>query len=142
MHTTTSKVTISAAKEKVWAALTKPELIKQWQYGSDLSTTWQPGTPISFLVEWPGGKFEQWGKVIEFRPSDYLSYSLFAPRPGLEDRPENYFEMRYHLAEQAGATVVTIIQNDPRPAAAGEAATDGGGENAILQALKTVAEAL
>jgi hypothetical protein len=80
---------------------------------------------------------------VATRDADYLSYSLFAPRPGLEDRPENYFEMRYQLAEQAGATVVTIIQNDPRPPAAGEAASDGSrGENAILQGLKTVAEAL
>jgi uncharacterized protein YndB with AHSA1/START domain len=142
MPTKTSTVTIRVAKAKVWEALTKPALVKQWQYGADLVTDWKPGSKISFRVEWPGGKFEQWGKVIEFRPPDYVSYSLFAPQPGLEDRPENYFEMRYQLVEQNGVTVVSIIQNDSRPAAGTTAADSSDGENDILKALKAVAEGL
>jgi hypothetical protein len=48
------------------------------------------------------GRKEQWGTVLEFTPTQKLSYSLFAPRPGLEDKPENYFEMIYSLTSENG----------------------------------------
>jgi len=37
------------------------------------------------------------GTVLEFTPYTSLRYSLFAPRPGMEDKPENYFTMSYSL---------------------------------------------
>ncbi|WP_218917276.1 SRPBCC family protein [Niabella ginsenosidivorans] len=77
-----SGITIHATPEKVWNAVTKPELVKQWQYGSDLKTDWQPGSPIRFSTEWQGALFEQWGTVLEIQPCHLLKYSLFAPTAG------------------------------------------------------------
>ena len=77
--------------------LTKPALVKLWQYGSDLITNWEVGSIIRFRTEWEGKVFEQWGEVLEVKPPELLKYSLFAPRPGLEDKPENYFIMSYVL---------------------------------------------
>ncbi|WP_249263265.1 SRPBCC domain-containing protein [Xanthomonas axonopodis] len=48
MKTSDSLVRIFAPASKVWKALTVPELVKQWQYGSDLLTTWEVGTPNHF----------------------------------------------------------------------------------------------
>ncbi|MBV6689106.1 hypothetical protein KV692_14835, partial [Xanthomonas euvesicatoria pv. physalidis] len=46
MKTSDSIVKILAPGSKVWKALTVPELVKQWQYGSDLLTTWEGFTPV------------------------------------------------------------------------------------------------
>ena len=85
-------------------ALTVPDLVKQWQYGSDLLTTWEVGTPIIFRNEWNGRVFEQKGNVLEFLPESRLKYSLFFPRPDLQDIPEHYFFMTYELTENEEVT--------------------------------------
>ena len=99
MKTSDSIVKIVAPARKVWLALTVPDLVKQWQYGSDLLTTWEVGTPIIFRNEWNGRVFEQKGNVLEFLPESRLKYSLFFPRPDLQDIPEHYFFMTYELTE-------------------------------------------
>jgi len=138
MATNISALTINASKQRVWDVLTKPELVKLWQYGSDLQTSWKEGTEIRFTTKWEDKVFEQWGKVLEVDPTNFIKYSLFAPRPGLEDRPENYFIMKYVLAEFDGKTKLEIIQDDNRPNAIQE--KPQGEENPILQALKKLAE--
>ena len=67
-----------------------------------------------------------------------LRYTLFAPRPGLEDKPDNYFIMNYILTAQDGSVKLEIIQEDERPGAVQEAPQ--GGEHPVLQGLKAVAE--
>jgi hypothetical protein len=67
------------------------------------------GSPIRFTSEWEGKTFEQWGIVLDVEFPSCLSYSLFAPRPDLEDKPENYFAMTYTLADDAGATALAVI---------------------------------
>ena len=54
-----SKITINATLKKVWDTLTKAELVKLWQYGSDLQTNWEVGSKIKFVTEWEGKTFEQ-----------------------------------------------------------------------------------
>ena len=119
VKTSDSIVKILAPASKVWLALTVPGLVKQWQYGSDLRTTWEPGTPIIFRNEWNGQIFEQKGTVLEFIPGSRLKYSLFFPRPDLQDIPEHYFFMTYELTESGGLTSVLFRQEDPRPSQPG-----------------------
>jgi uncharacterized protein YndB with AHSA1/START domain len=139
MPTNISTITLNATQEKVWNALTKPELVKLWQYGSELTTDWEEGSDIRFRTEWEGTVFEQWGKVLEVRTKDLLRYSLFAPRPGLEDKAENYFIMSYILTPLANEkTKLEIVQQDNRPDARQEAPQ--GEENPVLQSLKSLVE--
>lgn len=138
MATNISTITINASIQKVWDTITKPELVKLWQYGSDLLTTWEIGSEIKFSTEWEGKVFEQWGKILEIRPNELIKYSLFAPRPGLEDQPENYFIMNYVLANENGQTKLKIIQEDNRPNAVQE--EPQGEENPVLKSLKQIAE--
>jgi len=139
MKTSESVVGILAPPGKVWQALTEPALVKQWQYGSDLLTTWEPGTPIIFRNEWNGQVFEQRGTVLEFVPGSRLRYSLFFPRPGLQDIPENHFFMTYELTESDGLTSLLFRQEDPRPSASA-ASSDGGGGPDVLASLKELVE--
>ena len=139
MKTSDTTVQILAPAKKIWLALTTPALVKQWQYGSDLLTTWEVGSSIVFRKEWNGQVFEQKGAVLEFVPESRLKYSLFVPRPDLQDIPEHYFFMIYELAESDGATTLLVRQEDPRPAAPDESP---GGDNGpdVLSELKELVE--
>src|SRR5687768_576623 len=133
-----SKITINASIQRVWDTITKPELVKRWQFGSDLLTTWETGSTIKFITAWEGQIFEQWGSIIEVKPIELVRYRLFAPRPGLEDKPENYFIMSYILTEQDGQTRLEIRQEDNRPGVKQE--KEQGEENPVLKLLKDTAE--
>jgi uncharacterized protein YndB with AHSA1/START domain len=139
MKTSESSVKIRAPAKRVWLALTSPDLVKQWQYGSDLSTTWEVGTPIVFRNEWNGQVFEQKGAVLEFSPHSRVKYSLFVPRADLQDIPEHRFFMIYELTESDGTTSLLVRQEDPRPSAPGE--SSGGEEGPdVLSDLKALVE--
>ncbi len=133
-----SSVKIKASQQKVWETLTRPELVKLWQYGSDVITDWKPGSSIKFKSEWEGKIYEQWGEILEVKPYQLIRYSLFAPRPGIEDKPENYFVMSYILSAEDGETKLDIIQEDNRPNAVQE--PPQGEENPVMMALKKIAE--
>ena len=133
-----SVVVVNASRQRVWETLTSPELVKRWQYGSELRTDWSVGSEIRFTTLWDGKVFEQWGRVLEVVPNELARYSLFAPRPDLEDRPENYFTMQYRLSDANGMTRLEIAQEDNRPDAVQEALQDE--ENPVLKMLKEVAE--
>lgn len=136
MATNISTINLPAPKEKVWEALTDPKYVKLWQYGSALTTDWQPGSEIRFKAEWNGTIFEQWGTVLEVIPNELIKYNLFAPRPDLEDKPENYFIMSYILSPDGDNTKLEFIQEDNRPGAKQDAPQ--GEENPVLKALKEV----
>lgn len=140
MKTSDSIVKIIAPTRKVWLALTVPDLVKQWQYGSDLLTTWEVGTPIVFRNEWNGQVFEQKGTVLEFSPESRVKYSLFVPRPDLQDIPEHHFFMIYELAESDGTTSLLVRQEDPRPSLPNESSGGSDGPD-VLSILKELVEA-
>ena len=133
-----SRITVNASAQKVWDALTKPELVKKWQYGSDLITDWKINNPIRFRSEWEGKIFEQWGTVLEIIPNKLIRYNLFAPRPDLEDKPENYFMMSYLLSKKGDCVVLEIHQEDDRPGTV--QAEVQGEENPVLAGLKALCE--
>jgi uncharacterized protein YndB with AHSA1/START domain len=135
---TTSRITINAPAASVWEALTKPELVKQWQYGANVMTDWQKGSPIVYRSEWEGTVYEQTGTILEIEPDKLMRYTLFAPRPGLDDKPENYFTMTYTLEELNGKTMLAIIQDDPREQPPQEQAEEN--DNSVLDALKKLVE--
>lgn len=134
-----SSISLQASAASVWRAITLPEKVKLWQYGSELITSWHVGTEIRFRNEFQGQVFEQWGKVLQFEPNYILRYTLFFPNPGLEDKPENYFEMIYRITPTGDQTLLEIIKEDGRPGAIQE--PDNGEKDPALQALKELVEA-
>lgn len=146
VRVTTSQIRIAATRSRVWAVVTEPALVRQWQYGSELETDWTVGSPIRFTAEWQGATLEQWGTVLEAEAPERLAYSLFAPAPGRVETPENTVTMRYLLEAVEDGTLLTIVQEDPRivPADGGGDVSAGApeeeGESSVLGALKALAE--
>ena len=136
MATHRSAIIINASPQKVFDVLTKPELVKRWQFGKVLTSDWKTGGEIKFRTESEGKVLmEQWGTVLEIQTNELIKYNLFTPAPGLEDKTENYCVTSYMLSNDNGQTRVEIIQEDNRP-------TGFVGQTLmpILTSLKEVAE--
>ncbi|MCW3085826.1 MAG: ATPase [Bacteroidetes bacterium] len=115
MATHIAEITINAAADTVFDALTKPELIQRWQFNRMLLTDWKTGSEIKFRTETEGKISEQWGTVLEVKKNELVKYNLFTPRPDLADKIENYAVTSYILTDKNGQTNVEIIQEDNRP---------------------------
>ena len=107
-----ASTTINAPASKVWDALTKPELIKQYLFGTDVISDWKVGSPITYRGEWQGKPFEDKGKILQVEPGKSLVSTHWSPLSGVPDSPENYHTVSYHLSEKDGKTEVTITQDN------------------------------
>lgn len=103
---------INAPVSKVWDALTKPELIKQYLFDTDVVTDWKVGSPILYRGEWEGKPFEDKGEILAFEPEKKLASTHWSPLSGVPDTPENYHTVTYDLVSKDDKTEITITQDN------------------------------
>lgn len=108
----TASITINAPTAKVWAALTDPEIIKQYLFGTEVTTDWQVGSPITYKGNWQGKPYEDKGMVLQIEPGKSLVSTYWSSLSGLPDFPENYKTVHYQLASAGEGTRLTITQDD------------------------------
>jgi uncharacterized protein YndB with AHSA1/START domain len=106
------EIDIEAPPSKVWKALTDPELIAKYFFGSQVETDWQPGGAIVWKGEYQGKSYEDKGEILEVEPHRRLRVTHFSPTTGLPDKPENYHTLTYELDERAGGTHVSLSQDN------------------------------
>ena len=107
-----ASVLVEAPRNRVWKALTDPEIVKQYFLGTNVTTTWREGDPVTFAGEWKGKRYEDKGIVLENRHQELLRITHYSPLTGLPDEPENYHTVEYRLDESADGTRVTITQGN------------------------------
>jgi uncharacterized protein YndB with AHSA1/START domain len=134
----TATVTIDATRERVWEALTDPEIIRKYMFGSTVTSDWEPGSAITYAGEYEGKKYEDHGTILEVRAPELLRSTHFSPLSGKPDVPENYHELTYTLTAQDGATTVRLTQDNN--ANEGEAAHSAENWKQMLDGLKSVVE--
>ena len=105
-------ITINAPASKVWEALTMPHLIKQYLFGTEVTTDWQVGSPITYKGIWQGKSYEDKGKVLEIEPGKFLVSTFWSSLSGLPNIPENYKTVRYELSTAGDMTSLTITQDN------------------------------
>ena len=110
--TAEAKTTIHAPASKVWDAITKPELIKQYLFGTDVISDWKVGSPIIYRGEWQGKPFEDKGEILRVEPGKVLASTHWSPLSGVPDSPENYHTVTYTLNARDDSTDVTITQDN------------------------------
>jgi uncharacterized protein YndB with AHSA1/START domain len=105
-------ITVSASPEQVWEALVTPAAIKQYMFGTNVSSDWKEGSPIVWKGEWQGRQYEDKGVIRQLKPGRALQYTHFSPLTGLPDRPENYHTVTIQLAEEGERTRVSLTQDN------------------------------
>ena len=109
--TLNKSITITAPIAKVWDALTKPELIKIYFFGTECITDWKKNSPILYRGIYEGVAYEDKGNIIDIEKENFIHYNHWSSFSGTEDIPENYSEIRYELLAQDNDTIFTIIQS-------------------------------
>jgi uncharacterized protein YndB with AHSA1/START domain len=110
--------TVYAPVVEVWGALTNPDLIKQYFFGTNTTTDWKVGSPIKFTGEWQGKTYEDKGTILAFEPNKLIRYNYWSSMSGIEDKPENYVIVTYEVAsnngggDNKGSTTITITQEN------------------------------
>ena len=130
--------TLNAPPSKVWEALTQPELIKQYLFGTQVTTDWKVGSPITYKGLWEGKAYEDKGKVLQIEPGKLLVSTFWSSLSGVPDVPENYKTVRYELAPAGSGTRLTITQDNN--ASQEEATHSEQNWNMVLDGLKKLLE--
>ncbi len=134
-----ASIEIEAPAERVWAALTEPALVKRYFFGTDMSTDWQVGSPITYRGEWEGKPYEDRGTVLAFEPQKRLAFSYWSNFSGVPDTEENRQRIEQRVEGRGGKTTVTVTQHN----ITGEEARDHSAANwqAVLGEMKRLLEA-
>jgi uncharacterized protein YndB with AHSA1/START domain len=129
---------IRAPIEAVWDALTKPEIVKQYFFGTNLVTDWKVGSPLFFRGEWQGKSYEDRGIVLSFEPPKRLSYNYWSSFSGLEDTPETRQIISFELIPVDEGVRMNVHQaNVDTQARADHSAANW---RSVLEALKQLVE--
>jgi uncharacterized protein YndB with AHSA1/START domain len=110
-HIAHAETEISASPAQVWAALTDPEAISAFMFGSKVETDWQVGSSITWAGEYDGRSYEDKGELLEVDEPSRLRMTHYSPMSGQPDEPESYHQLDYRLEPSEAGTRLTLDQD-------------------------------
>ena len=132
------KILIEADPMEVWKALTDPESIKKYFFGTEARSDWKEGSALVFRNQGGGKTYEDKGTILKSDPGVCLEYSYWSAYSGLEDIPDNYSTVTYVLEKENSGTILSLRQqgfaNEDSHAHA------DGGWDMVFQGLKKLLE--
>src|SRR6185295_2487504 len=137
--TATSEITIDASAAEVWTALTDPEMVKQYLFGTKVTSDWLVGSPITYTGEWEGKAYEDKGTILKIEPEKVLETTYWSSFSGVPDAPENYQTVTYELASEGEKTKLTVMQDNIATAESRDHSQKNWGM--VLESLKKLLEA-
>ena len=131
-------IVIKADASRVWDALTNPEMVKQYLFGTQVVTDWKVGSPITYTGVWQGKEYQDKGTILKNEPGKYLLTTYWSSFSGTSDLPENYQNVGYALEPADGGTKLTITQDN----IASEKSRDHSAENwkIVMENMKKLLE--
>jgi uncharacterized protein YndB with AHSA1/START domain len=103
---------IRAPAARVWDALVNPEKIKQYMFGTTVTSEWTEGSPIIWEGTWKDKPYKDLGRILTLQPQHLLRYSHFSPLSGKPDLPENYHQVTVELSGLGTNTLVRLSQDN------------------------------
>ena len=102
------------SKKKVWNLLTNPEITKQYMYGCEVLSEWTVGSPIIWkgITEDGAEVIYVKGEIIEIEKEKKVTFTMFDPNKGMEDKLENYVNLTYELQKIKNGTKLILTQGD------------------------------
>ena len=131
-------VTIDAPPSRVWNALTDPAQIREYMFGSEVTSDFAEGSEVRYAGEFEGKKYEDHGVILEVKENELLRSTHFSPLSGQPDVPENYHTITYTLRDVGGSTLLSLEQDNN--GSEEEAAHSSANWSQMLTALKAVVE--
>lgn len=104
--------TIDAPSADVWQALVTPAAIKEYMFGTTVTSDWVVGSPIVWKGEWQMRAYEDKGIILQVVPERVLEYSHYSPLAGVPDVPESYHIVTVKLSPDGERTRVTLSQDN------------------------------
>jgi uncharacterized protein YndB with AHSA1/START domain len=104
--------TIHSPVARVWDALTNPDMIRKYFFGTEARSNWRPGSTILYRGIWEGKRYEDKGIIEEIIPERKLTINHWSSRTGTPDLPENYSPHTYSLTPSGDTTKITLSQED------------------------------
>jgi uncharacterized protein YndB with AHSA1/START domain len=133
-----AKISINASAEKVWDAFINPSVIRQYMFGTTVTSDWKEGSSITWKGEMDGKSYEDKGEILKVVPQKELQYSHFSPSAGVADSEENYHTVTVALHSGHNRTEVLLTQDNNATDKAREASEKNW--NMMLEGLKKLLE--
>ena len=108
----TKTIHINAPISKVWDALTNPEIIKQWLFGTTVISNWKVGSPIVFTGVWQGTEYKDKGNILQLEKEKVFQYNYWSGFSGLPDIIENYSVITFKLEPSNNGTELALIHSN------------------------------
>jgi uncharacterized protein YndB with AHSA1/START domain len=101
---------INASPATVWDALTNPDVIRKWLFGTNVISDWKVGTPILFTGTWQGTEYKDKGTILKLEKEKLFEYNYWSGFSGLPDTIENYSVITFELTPMQGGTELRLTQ--------------------------------
>src|SRR5215813_9999710 len=98
--TASTSTVINASPAKVWEALVTPAMIKEYLFGTEVTSDWKVGSTVTYKGVWDGKPYQDNGKILEIEPQKVFKSTYYSPLGGKEDKPENYNTITYTLSSE------------------------------------------
>ena len=99
------EVYIQAPIERVWQALTDPELTKQYYYANTVESDWKPGSPLVYRN--PDGTEAIQCEIVEADAPNRLVHTFFFP--GTDESPSR---VTWSLEARGAATLLSLVHDE------------------------------
>jgi uncharacterized protein YndB with AHSA1/START domain len=106
------EVEIAAPVEKVWDALTNPEIIQKYMFGTQVVSNWEVGSSIIWKGEWQGKPYEDKGEILRNVRNEVLEVTYWSSMGGTPDEPHNYKKVTYVLSSNGNNTHLSLTQDN------------------------------
>jgi uncharacterized protein YndB with AHSA1/START domain len=128
------EIYIATTPERLWAAITDPELTRTWWYGALSKSDWQPGS--AWRSESPDGEVYLDGEIVEADPPHRLvqTFHVVHRAEAAANAPSR---LTWEIEQTGESCRLTLIHDELAEATADYVT---GGWEYLLSALKTVLE--
>jgi uncharacterized protein YndB with AHSA1/START domain len=132
------EIFIRTTPQKLWDAITNPDLTRQYFYGSSVKSDWKVGSPVEHLGG--DGKAMLQGKILEAEPPRRL-VTTFAATFGhdADTRKDPPSRVTWEIEPRGEVCKLTLVHDDFESETATYKSA-GPGWNPVLSGLKTLLE--
>ncbi len=108
-HVVRKTIRIEAEIDKVWDALTNPEITKKYFFNCEAISDWKVGSRLDFQTRVEGeDTVVVTGIITAIEPNSVLEHTCYIPE--FENDPSKHTDVTYKFESENGSTVISVSQ--------------------------------